>query len=339
MQNTIFFLCFFLFFSCGPQKLQATNIIEIAPGKHLVILDSLEASPHIIQDVKEGFFDKVRQLELEIQLKKRFPETSTRPEQIAEYREMLQKDLVSFTDSDKEMLQDIFKEAAALCKNFTPTLFPDSLFLIKTRSAYYGESTYYTRENCIIIPANELEVPNKQDLFRVMMHELFHVFSRYELDYRKELYGLIGFEPAEELQFPPHLKEKLLYNPDGLDYAWKIQLGPSDKWAVPLIISNQDQFNPMQKEFFNYLDFALFELDEAGTVICKEDGRSTLGTSVMGAYFAKIQDNTNYIIHPDEIMADNFTYLVLAEKDPETLERFSKGGQELLAQMKQVLTR
>ena len=330
-------ILFFLLLLILPVFGFSSTSIELAPGKHLIILDSAAASIHIIQDHKEGFFEKINRLEMEIQMKAKFPDNFTRAHQLTAYRKMLQEDLLSFSKSETELLQGIFQEAAGLCENFTEDLFPDSLFLIKTRSNYYGKGTYYTRENSIVIPANEIENPNQRALFQVMMHELFHVFSRYNPDYRKALYELIGFKPLDRLSFPEQVEKILLYNPDGLDYQWAIQLQPSGKTAVPLIVSNQASFKKNQPEFFQYLQFALYEVNSSGFVYANADGSSTLGQRYFPEYFSKIQDNTNYIIHPDEILADNFTYLVLAEKDPESLSEFSSGGQKLLTDMKAVL--
>jgi hypothetical protein len=48
------------------------------------------------------------------------------------------------------------------------------------------------------------------------------------------------------------------------------------------------------------------------------------------AFLDKIGKNTNYIIHPDEIMADNFVRLVMADKDVPT--------PQIIEQMRSVLT-
>ena len=36
------------------------------------------------------------------------------------------------------------------------------------------------------------------------------------------------------------------------------------------------------------------------------------------AFFEKVGKNTNYIIHPDEILADNFVHLVIGTKNLST---------------------
>jgi hypothetical protein len=54
-------------------------------------------------------------------------------------------------------------------------------------------------------------------------------------------------------------------------------------------------------------------------------------------FFEKITSNTDYIIHPDEIIADNFMYLMMREKKNGLIRSFSKDGTELLRNIKNIL--
>ena len=55
-------------------------------------------------------------------------------------------------------------------------------------------------------------------------------------------------------------------------------------------------------------------------------------------FFAQITDNTGYIIHPDEIVADNFMYIMMREKKDGLNRTFSEKGVELLKDMKKILS-
>jgi len=68
----------------------------------------------------------------------------------------------------------------------------------------------------------------------------------------------------------------------------------------------------------------------------KNDGESSLSIEHNADFFKKIKDNTQYIIHPDEIMADNFMMAVIANKD-ETYEGFSEEGTALLKEVIEIL--
>ena len=49
--------------------------------------------------------------------------------------------------------------------------------------------------------------------------------------------------------------------------------------------------------------------------------------------------NTAYIIHPDEIVADNFALLMLSQKNPSILTDYTEGGKILLTKMDNLLKR
>jgi hypothetical protein len=53
-------------------------------------------------------------------------------------------------------------------------------------------------------------------------------------------------------------------------------------------------------------------------------------------FFTKIKDNTQYIIHPDEIMADNFMFAVLAFSNDD-YNRFSGTGKVLIKELLTIL--
>ena len=66
--------------------------------------------------------------------------------------------------------------------------------------------------------------------------------------------------------------------------------------------------------------------------------QSTLDTKGINALFQE-NYNTQYIIHPDEIIADNFAILMLSEKNAATLANYTEGGRELLRKMREVLAK
>ena len=78
-----------------------------------------------------------------------------------------------------------------------------------------------------------------------MLHEIFHIYSRLNAEKKLELYDLIGFKSTggtQLLQISETTKEKIILNPDGIDYAYSIQL-KKDKTtfnSIPLIISKRN---------------------------------------------------------------------------------------------------
>ncbi|MCJ8315092.1 MAG: hypothetical protein HRU38_18520, partial [Saccharospirillaceae bacterium] len=66
---------------------------------------------------------------------------------------------------------------------------------------------------------------------------------------------------------------------------------------------------------FDYLQFKLLVLDdEKGTELHPTVNSRILDVSQVSGYFEQVGKNTNYIIHPEEILADNFALMVLGIK-------------------------
>ena len=330
--KTCLFGCLLLASACNAQQKAPTSLFP--EGKQVILLlDSLEAAYRVSRDTKEGFFERIGGLDRSIQMKAE----NTPSEE--DYREFLRRDVRSFTEKEKERLNREMQTIYALCARLSPHLLPDTLRLIKTRGKYYGPSVYYTREDFIVIPENELGPYASETLQDVLLHELFHVLSRYHPQLRKELYGLIGFRHLEApVVIPALLQQRLLLNPDGSDFQWGITLKSADGspfLATPLLFSRFDKFNARQPQFFSYLEFQLFALEKDTitpqyVVQVSPEGRSTLGPDIFVQYLAQVKDNTDYLIHPDEVLADNFIFAVQGFEKPDRWDRFSEEGKTLL---------
>ncbi|MBK8557502.1 MAG: hypothetical protein IPL65_17900 [Lewinellaceae bacterium] len=55
-------------------------------------------------------------------------------------------------------------------------------------------------------------------------------------------------------------------------------------------------------------------------------------------FYRQIKDNTGYIIHPDEIIADNFSFIMTAKAGTRSLNNFSAEGRQLLDSIQQVIS-
>lgn len=335
-------------FSC--RQAPSQSVLQLDAEHQVVFLDSLQAAGAIVQDEAEGFFEKASPLDMAIQMGRPLPDSFHRKELLKDYRAFLRRDVESFNEEEQELLREAFRKAFLLTEKLKPGLFPDAIGLIKTKGLHYGPSVYYTRENHIIIPKNELEERNMGGLVQVMLHEVFHIYSRYHPNEREELYRLIGFEPLDgPLVFPDSLARRLLLNPDGIsiDYAITLEV-PGDSLAVraiPLIVSAQANYSPALPQFFAYLDFQLYpieETEEGYRVVTRGGHRSPLPSPTrIPGFFEQIGDNTDYIIHPDEVLADNFVFLVLAQAGEESfaLSNYSERGREVLRGMRKILTK
>ncbi|MCB9273954.1 MAG: hypothetical protein H6564_07925 [Lewinellaceae bacterium] len=337
--------CLLALAGCKPAT--ESEKIRLSAHQHVFLLDSLQAAGAISQDGKEGYFEKVQPLDMAIQMKQPLAEGKTREAMLEDYRAFLRADVAGFSPEEEALLRQVFQQAFRLCRGFSSALFPDTIRLIKTRMRHYGPGVYYTRERCIIIPANELQADNAEALTGVMLHELFHIYSRYHPEQREALYRLIGFERlARPLHLPDSLQQRLLLNPDGIDYRYGIAFdGPGGRaiQAVGLISAAFPEYSPSHAQYFEYLDFQLYPItrsDSAYAVQVINASQSPLPpVDSLPGFFRRIGDNTSYIIHPDEILAENFVFMIMmAAGDPNVeAEQYSARGRELLSGMERIL--
>jgi hypothetical protein len=329
--------------SCSAQKPIAE--LKLSQFHTLIFLDKEEAAATIIQDKTDGFFEKVTASEMSIQLKRSLNNDDTAEKMQNEYMAFLKDDVVNFTEDEVKFVSEIFDEVFKTCQLVDKNIFPTQLKLIKTSAKHYGESVFYTRENCIVIPFNELKKKNRKDFLYTMYHELFHVYSRLNPAKSKILYQLIGFESFgfENLIFPEELGKRVFFNPDGVDFAQKISLKTDEGsiYAIPIIYANHVGFTASKPDFFGYLAFNLYQVKPAAgrwTIITKEDGfSSTLDINKFPDFFGQIKDNTEYIIHPDEVLADNFAFVLQSKNDPTVGAKFSKAGKILMSDIEAIL--
>lgn len=326
--------------SCTAQKSMHPGALNLDERHALVLLDSSAAAYTLLQDPTDLFFERVTASEMSIQMKQALSAGQTRADVLPDFQDFLRRDVESFTAEESSRVTEVIQEVFNTCKNVFPGAFPDTLKLIKTKGQHYGASVYYTRMNCIIVPANVLDPEERKAFTSTMYHELFHVFSRLNPEKSRRLYRLIGFERIglEHLQVPDALAARVLYNPDGVDFAQKISLRTPDGntiEAIPVIYANHLGYKPGQNEFFGYVEFNLYQVEKAGDnfwkVITRDDGySSTLNLKELPDFFRQIKDNTGYIIHPDEVLADNFAFLMQGKSNPKVTARFSADGKKLI---------
>ena len=334
---------FLLAIACRTKKEVPRPAAAGLPGD-AVLLDSATAATVIVVDTVERFFERVGPADVSLQLKDPLTKSRDRAALIADYKTFLQQDVADFTPDEAERVRGAMRRAYAQIAALNPNLYPSGIQLLKTKGKHYGDGVYYTRQDAIIIPANELGAGNEAALQSVLIHEIFHVWSRNNRAQRDSLYALIGFEPlgvpVERMTLPAPLRDRMLLNPDGINYAYTIELQRDGKpfRAVPMLIAEPGRYTTDKKGFFRYLQFQLFELEERrgglvlNALMTDTEGRSTLDMGMHPEFSAQIGDNTGYIIHPEEIIAENFRLLVEGDAGSG-----SERGKALLADVRRLL--
>jgi hypothetical protein len=79
--------------------------------------------------------------------------------------------------------------------------------------------------------------------------------------------------------------------------------------ATPILFSRAERYDPARGgEFFDYLQLGLLVRTAAGAALSTE---RVVGLQQVTGFFEQVGQNTQYVIHPEEILADNFALLVL----------------------------
>jgi hypothetical protein len=213
---------------------------------------------------------------------------------------------------------------------------PQTIYLIKTSGNEEGKAAY-TRDNAIVLPVAELAEGKAQTLRKGLVHELFHVLTRKNPALKEELYAAIGFQPCGEVEFPSKLTR--ITNPDAPknDHCLRVTIASKPTWVVPILFAQPDKYDPAKGgEFFSYLQFRLLVVKGEGVTAPSNatyDDANVRLVDVADAkgFFEQVGRNTRYIIHPEEILADNFSLLVLGAENVTS--------PEILAKMRDVLRR
>jgi hypothetical protein len=199
---------------------------------------------------------------------------------------------------------------------------PAEILFIKTTGTEEGNAAY-TRANAIVFPEEKLAGEPHQ-LQRLLCHELFHVLSRADDGFREKLYATIGFEKCDEVQLPQALATRKITNPDAPrnDHAIRVNVDGASRWAVPVLIATSPYNAERGGEFFDYLELKFLLLNDQKKL--DPESVELVDRRELGEFFEQVGRNTGYIIHPEEILADNFALLVLPQGElpsPEIVER------------------
>lgn len=183
---------------------------------------------------------------------------------------------------------------------------PPKIFVVKTTGQEEG-GTVYTRQTAVMIPRSKVG----DNLPRLFAHELFHIASRANPALAERLYGIIGFTRCTEASYPATLAARKLTNPDAPrnDYCIGLTLDGRSVAATPILFSRAESYDPARGgEFFDYLQLGLLVRAEPGAALSTE---KVVGLQQVKGFFEQVGQNTQYVIHPEEILADNFALLVL----------------------------
>jgi hypothetical protein len=241
------------------------------------------------------------------------------------FLEYVGKQVRPWSDAERAKLTGVLEGIRPKLAAFRLAL-PAEVLFIKTTGEEEGRAAY-TRGRAIILP--QMIVDRSADhLEGLVTHELFHVMSRYlaatDAKRRDALYAVVGFARCGTIELPGALKDRKITNPDAPTNGHDVEVehDGAKVLAVPVLFATPAKYDATKGgPFFGYLTFKLMLIEREGDAWRAKltDGKPVLlNPGQTPSYRAKVGRNTGYIIHPEEVLADNFVLLVQGKKDVPT---------------------
>jgi hypothetical protein len=229
------------------------------------------------------------------------------------------------------------------------------IFLVKTTGLEeFGFA--YARERTIVLPQGRLEIAGieRRDFF-LLAHEFFHYLSANNATLRDSLYELLRSRRLDDFTYPPELEDRRVSNPtwyaDHVSVPIDTRSGPVE--VVPLIRPTIPLKEVIQlpvggpPAIGRHIEIMLVAVDpHSGGVLYDTAGAPIIYPVDETDLVERMARNTSYIIHPQEVLADNFALLMewrATGEQPDVVpggpgEGFPVNDVQLLQAMERVLT-
>lgn len=296
-------------------------------GEHSIIQTATIEQGQAALSQKDVYIEAMSPFDLAVRLK------TTEPTTTEAYLRQSAAAVRPFTVADEQKLSAAFEILLPKLARWQLP-WPKTILLVKATSEHEAAAAY-CRGPVIVLPEARLS-PDANSLARLLAHEMFHVLSNQNPELRRDLYKLVGFEHGGAVKLPKSLADKKITNPDAptlTDYA-KLKIGDRETMIVPILLAEPAQFDPaLNKNLFGYLQVRLLEVTptESGLEPLLDDaGNPRLhDINQVPGYMELIGRNTRYIIHPEEVLADNFSLLVFDAQGLPTPELLVKLDERL----------
>lgn len=229
---------------------------------------------------------------------------------------MIAEQARDWTEEEQNRIKAVCQSIAGRIEKQGFTLdFPEEIYFVKTTAREEGSAAGYTRAQFIVLKETLLS-QSSAELEHLVIHELFHVLTRNNPDFRKKMYALIGFNMMNPVAYPESIAAHRITNPDAPQTDSYIRLKAQGREAQCLMVlySKKDY---KKGEFFDYLNVGFLSLtgDSVKSVAYEKGEPIIYGFGEVEGFYDQVGRNTNYIIHPEEIMAENFSFAILGKTE------------------------
>ncbi len=233
------------------------------------------------------------------------------------YLSFVQGEVRPWKASDREAISAAIESLDKTLREFKlPPL--GEILLIHTTGREEGGAAY-TRGTAIILPVGQIGTKERPRP-SLIAHELFHVISRSDRRLRDRLYKCIGFRATGPISLPADLATDKMTNPDApvIEHVMDVKFAEDKVVTIaPVLFAKRPYDHRNSMSMFSYMKFQLMEVTPAlshsyvPTIVA---GKPMMHEPNLPDFHRQIGGNTSYIIHPEEILADNFAILVAAHR-------------------------
>jgi hypothetical protein len=253
--------------------------------------------------------------------------------------EVSEADFLKFAETNvlefkAEEISVLEKTLQALKPKIEPlkTPLPELMLIVKTTGNEDANGPY-VRGNAIILPEGSFHDVQQEQMEHAISHEMFHFVTGNSPALREKLYALIGFHKCAELKFPPSLMRLTTADAPHNDHYIEVAANGGKFKGIPITTARPQKYDPKKPgDFYSYLRFKLLVIELEGDTP-KYNPAKLMMTDTRGlkSFHDQVGDNTEYVLHPEEILAENFALLVKGEKDAKTPELLAKMRETLAA--------
>jgi hypothetical protein len=237
----------------------------------------------------------------------------------SEYLEFAAKSVLEWEREEREAVAAAYEDIRVTIKRLRLPL-PSRIYFVKTSGVEDGHAAY-TRQNAIVLPARIAGTMRGRALRRLIAHELFHVSSRANPKLAEALYEAIGFHPCGEVELPAPLKARRITNPDAPkdQHCIRVEVSGEKVWALPVVFSLASREDIARgSSFIGAMTVGLLLVEQpAGAAVARPltgpKGLRLVTFADVSGFFEQVGKNTNYLLHPEEILAENFALLAIIE--------------------------
>ncbi len=284
--------------------------VELQIGTRIVFMDVNEAKK--ILATRDEYIQSLTPYDRSLRLK---TDKAVSEEEFLKY---ISEQAMEWSSYDKTRLKRIIESIAKKIKRLELNL-PPTILLVKTTGKDEGGAGY-CRRYAIILPQNMIAQQNimfqgGDYLEDILIHELFHIYMTHNPTLEEKFYGIINFKKCDPIELPENLRKIEVTNPDVPKNEYYIELlNKDDVINVMPVVSVPKYDFKTGGEFFQHLKVQLLAVEKSDDKwqYKRDDNGEPVLFEIrdLPSYRKETGDNTSYVIHPEEILAENFVLLV-----------------------------